>query len=182
MSEFASLLIVAVIWFFVSLYKAGSNKGAKKGADGAASRSARPGSPARKAQDQPEKEAVRPAPRRSSGFPVLSNVDWGSLSASPIEGTDPCHDDPESLRPGSLRVDLPEGTDPCHDNPETLRPGSLRVDLPEGTDPCHDGLRAASFRTDEEEEEAAGPLNLSWAGSDIVKGFIYGEILNRKRA
>ena len=159
MSEFASLLIVAVVWFFVSLYKAGSNKGAKKGADGAASRSARPGSPARKAQDQPEKEAVRPAPRRSSGFPVLSNVDWGSLSASPVEGTDPCHDDPE-----------------------TLQSGSLRVDLPEGTDPCHDGLRAASFRTDEEEEEAAGPLSLSWAGSDIVKGFIYGEILNRKRA
>ena len=182
MSEFASLLIVAVIWFFVSLYKAGSNKGAKKGADGAASRSARPGSPARKAQDQPEKEAVRPAPRRSSGFPVLSNVDWGSLSASPIEGTDPCHDDPETLQSGSLRVDLPEGTDPCHDNPETLRPGSLRTDLPEGTDPCHDGLRAAPYGTDAEEEEAAGPLNLSWAGSDVVKGFIYGEILNRKRA
>ena len=159
MSEFASLLVVAAIWFFVSLYKAGSNKGAKKGAGGAANRSARPGSPTLKAQDQPEKEAVRPAPRRSSGFPVLSNVDWGSLSASPIEGTDPCHDDPE-----------------------TLQSGSLRVDLPEGTDPCHDGLRAASFRTDEEEEEAAGPLSLSWAGSDIVKGFIYGEILNRKRA
>ena len=159
MSEFASLLVVAAIWFFVSLYKAGSNKGVQKSAGGAANRSARPGSPTLKAQDQPEKEAVRPAPRRSSGFPVLSEADWGSLSASTIEGTDPCHDDPE-----------------------TLRPGSLRVDVPEGTDPCHDSLRAAPYGTGEEEEEESSPLNLSWAGSDVVKGFIYGEILNRKRA
>ena len=159
MSEFASLLVVAAIWFFVSLYKAGSNKGVQKGAGGAANRSARPGSPTLKAQDQPEKEAVRPAPRRSSGFPVLSEADWGSLGASTVEGTDPCHDDPE-----------------------TLRPGSLRVDVPEGTDPCHNSLRAAPYGTGEEEEEESSPLNLSWAGSDVVKGFIYGEILNRKRA
>ena len=52
----------------------------------------------------------------------------------------------------------------------------------EGTDPCHDSLRAAPYGTGEEEEEESSPLNLSWAGSDVVKGFIYGEILNRKRA
>ena len=30
MSEFASLLIVAMVWFFVSLYKTGAKKDTKK--------------------------------------------------------------------------------------------------------------------------------------------------------
>ena len=182
MSEFASLLVVAAIWFFVSLYKAGSKKDGKKAAGGTVNRSARPGSPALKAQVQPEKEAVRPAPSRSSNFPVLSKADWGSLGASPIEGTDPCHDSPNAYQSGSLRVDRPEGTDPCHDDPAALRSGSLRTDRPEGTDPCHDNLRAVPYGGGEEEEEESSPLTLSWAGNEIVKGFIYGEILNRKRA
>lgn len=102
----------------------------------------------------------------------------GSLGPAASEGIDPCHDDYGSIPSGSLRVSAKEGTDPCHDDYASIPTGSLRVSAEEGTDPCHDGWEPPA-EADEHAEAGAG-LNLSWAGSDIVKGFIYGEILNRK--
>lgn len=83
---------------------------------------------------------------------------------------------------GSLRVDWEEGTDPCHDDPRAMPSGSLRADRGEGTDPCHDGWTPAKPAAGEAEERpaAAGGLNLGWTGDEIVRGFVYGEILRRK--
>lgn len=106
----------------------------------------------------------------------------GSLPVEEPEGTDPCHDDPHRMPSGSLRVDREEGTDPCHDDPRGIPVGSLRVDQDEGTDPCHDGWTPAKPAAGEAEERpaAAGGLNLGWTGDEIVRGFVYGEILRRK--
>ena len=106
----------------------------------------------------------------------------GSLPVGESEGTDPCHDDPHRMPSGSLRVDWEEGTDPCHDDPRAMPSGSLRVDRDEGTDPCHDGWTPAKPAAGEAEERpaAAGGLNLGWTGDEIVRGFVYGEILRRK--
>ena len=79
---------------------------------------------------------------------------------------------------GSLHAESTEGRDPCHDDYGSLPSGSLRAESTEGHDPCHDGW-APPAAAEDPVETGAG-LNLSWAGSDIVKGFIYGEILNRK--
>ena len=67
--------------------------------------------------------------------------------------------------------------------------GSLDVETGEGEDPCHeeqfqnlDRLRAVSALQDEDDgDRRPEGLNLSWAGNDIVRGFVYGEILNRKK-
>ncbi len=63
--------------------------------------------------------------------------------------------------------------------------GSLNVSSMEGIDPCHqEQMRALDTRkTDEAPDSApARPgLTLSWSADDVVRGFVYGEILNRKR-
>ncbi len=66
--------------------------------------------------------------------------------------------------------------------------GSLEAETGEGEDPCHeeqfqnlDRLRAVSALQDEDDDRRPEGLNLSWAGNDIVRGFVYGEILNRKK-
>ena len=58
--------------------------------------------------------------------------------------------------------------------------GTLRTDVPEGTDPCHDGLTPVSPALEAAPE--TGGLDLRFSGNEIVKGFVWGEILNRKRA
>ena len=102
----------------------------------------------------------------------------GSLPSAAPEGSDPCHDNYAAMPSGSLRVSMREGTDPCHDDYAAIHTGSMKSASAEGIDPCHDGWEPPAG-ANENAETGAG-LNLSWAGSDIVKGFIYGEILNRK--
>ena len=98
------------------------------------------------------------------------------------EGTDPCHDDPYSMPAGSLSVSEAEGTDPCHDDPYSMPLGSLAVDHPEGTDPCHPAPSADHPDSGVSSGAQSSGLNLRFGGSDIVQGFVWGEILNRKRA
>ena len=78
-------------------------------------------------------------------------------------------------RSGSMDVNSPEGVDPCHDHPTLL----------EGVDPCHDDLpRPAEFTpaaAEQPAETASSPLS-GWTGKDVVRGFVWGEILNRKRS
>ena len=95
----------------------------------------------------------------SSSSRSIAAHDWGSMGGPDTEGTDPCHDDPYSMPLGSLAVDYPEGTDPCHPAPGADHPDS--------------GVSSGS--------QSSG-LNLRFGGSDIVQGFVWGEILNRKRA
>ena len=80
-----------------------------------------------------------------------------------------------------LGVESAEGKDPCHDAYQTMLSGSLGGETLEGRDPCHDDWKPAVPATAASAETAEpGGLNLSWTGSDIVKGFVYGEILKRK--
>lgn len=106
----------------------------------------------------------------------------GSLSYGSLEGVDPCHDDPRAMPSGSLGRSSLEGTDPCHDDYHAIPSGSLGGSLPEGTDPCHENwhpLSGGEAASDSAPAEAGG-LNLRWTGDEMVKGFVYGEILRRK--
>lgn len=63
--------------------------------------------------------------------------------------------------------------------------GSLGGESTEGTDPCHDEQLAGLDRIESTEQitdPGAGKpgLSLSWSSNDVVKGFVYGEILNRR--
>ena len=85
------------------------------------------------------------------------------------------------LSQGSLPNHSTEGRDPCHDDPYAMPVGSLHTESAEGTDPCHDDWKPASARGGSPETAGnEGGLNLGWTGNEIVKGFVYGEILKRK--
>ncbi len=63
--------------------------------------------------------------------------------------------------------------------------GSLGEESTEGLDPCHDeqlaGLDLAESAEQTTDPAAVKPgLSLSWSSNDVVKGFVYGEILNRR--
>ncbi len=161
MEDLMSMVVVLII--FVGVVVKGIDKSAKKngtmGKPGGTAAAGRPGSsPAGRRTDSRTKGMEN---HYAKEFP-------GAASREPYQG---------SLGGGSM-----EGVDPCHDDPGAMRPGSLQVSFPEGTDPCHDDLHAVPAQSRPEAEPSAPPLSLSWAGSDIVKGFVYGEILNRKRA
>ena len=61
--------------------------------------------------------------------------------------------------------------------------GSLNAVTGEGYDPCHDEqlapLTSAETVTPPAEETVPG-LQLSWTGSDVVRGLVMSEVLNRK--
>ena len=104
----------------------------------------------------------------------------GSLGTASPEGVDPCHDDPYAMPTGSLGTASPEGVDPCHDDPVRMSFGSLETTSPEGTDPCHPAPDAPPLAEDAG-DRATGP-HPGFGAGDIVQGFVWGEILNRKRA
>ena len=132
---------------------------------------------------QPAPAPASPVPKETHSHPEpREDVYQGSLGFSSMEGVDPCHDDPLSIPAGSLRTDMPEGTDPCHDDPYSMPLGSLAVDYPEGTDPCHPAPGADHPDSGVSSGAQSSGLNLRFGSSDIVQGFVWGEILNRKRA
>ncbi len=63
--------------------------------------------------------------------------------------------------------------------------GSLNVDSMEGIDPCHQEQMKELDTPETDEIPGSAParpgLTLSWSADDVVRGFVYGEILNRKR-
>ena len=68
----------------------------------------------------------------------------------------------------------------------TYSVGSLGEDSLEGVDPCHDGQaedmdRLRSVPSENPSSTVPG-MTLSWAGNDVVRGFVYGEILNRRKS
>lgn len=122
------------------------------------------------------KQPGRTAPKASGPAPQPAPA-----PASPVPKETHSHPEPrEDVYQGSLGFSSMEGVDPCHDDPLSMPAGSLRTDMPEGTDPCHDGLTPVSPALEAAPE--TGGLDLRFSGNEIVKGFVWGEILNRKRA
>ena len=84
----------------------------------------------------------------------------------------------EPLRPTVMQ---PTITVTEHD--DSVYMGSLNAVTGEGYDPCHEEQLAplTVAETAAPAVQAAEPgLRLSWTGSDIVRGFVMSEILNRK--
>ena len=102
--------------------------------------------------------------------------------ASPQEQAQP-KSAPAPEPPAREKVLQPTITFTEHD--DSVYQGSMGAVTGEGYDPCHDEQMASlsSAETAVPAEEAAvSGLQLSWTGNDVVRGFVMGEILNRKRA
>ena len=163
LSRLLPLLFVAFIWVlgFFSRKKNQTGNGAGKPGAG------RPAAGAQRAQTAPaprtetrqETRAEARPETRSTLSSSMSSSGYGSLGGTSTEGVDPCHDEPARMPMGSLRAESTEGRDPCHDDWKPAAPNA----------PAQAGA-----------PETAGGLNLGWTGNEVVKGFIYGEILNRK--
>ena len=71
-----------------------------------------------------------------------------------------------------------------YDRNDSLYQGSLNAVTGEGYDPCHNEqlapLTAAETAVPAADTAVPG-LQLSWTGSDIVRGFVMSEILTRKQ-
>lgn len=88
------------------------------------------------------------------------------------------HVPPEPARPTVLQ---PSITFTEHD--DSVYQGSMNAITGEGYDPCHDDQLAPLTQAENAASaaEAASPgLELSWTGSEIVRGFVMSEILKRK--
>ena len=68
---------------------------------------------------------------------------------------------------------------------DSVYQGSLNAVTGEGYDPCHDeqlsSLSAAERETASAPGEEVPGLQLGWSGSDVVRGFVMSEILNRRK-
>ena len=92
---------------------------------------------------------------------------------------------PEPAVPERFRPLTPALTEPDHD--DSVFTGSLGAFSTEGYDPCHDeqmqSLEAVCRPGREQEHptpQASSGLPLGWTGSDMVRGIVMSEILNRK--
>ena len=164
LSRLLPLLFIAFFWLITASSRGkkktqtppGAGKTGAARAPGSANGSINAGTDrktvaAAQASVQPVSPAMKPSPSAGYGY--------GSLGGISTEGVDPCHDDPYAIPSGSLEIHSEEGRDPCHDE---WKPAAPNVPATEtGT-------------------EKTGGLNLNWTGNEIVKGFVYGEILNRK--
>lgn len=85
---------------------------------------------------------------------------------------------PEPARPTVLQPTITFTEDD-----DSVYQGSMNAVTGEGYDPCHDEQLAPLTATETAvpaPEPAAPGLQLSWTGSDIVRGFVMSEILTRK--
>ena len=65
---------------------------------------------------------------------------------------------------------------------DSVYTGSLNAVTGEGYDPCHEEqLSAITYEPAVSAEPAEPGLQLSWTGSEIVRGFVMSEVLNRKK-
>ncbi len=171
MSDIAPLLLVLLCWFFFGSRISKFRKAGK----GAAAGTGLPKSGAPKAESanpvSPSSSApVSESPVRSPVMPSVSSPVQGAPVRSP-------------MTPSVSAPAFSEGTSGWErDNPS----GSLGEDTLEGIDPCHedqsremDLLRTGSGQS---APGSAQGLTLSWAGNDVVRGFVYGEILNQKKS
>ena len=104
--------------------------------------------------------------------------------AEPAEGESSAA--PKPAIPERLRPLRPTVVEPDHD--DSVFTGSLGALSTEGYDPCHDeqmrALEPVCKPGKPQELPAPEPrsgLPLGWTGSDVVRGVVMSEILNRKR-
>ena len=160
------LILLGIFWAFSSASR-GKSKGKKPGGVNRPAAGAKPAAP------------VRPSSlmdsRFAKEFPHLF-TGLSEMLEAPAAAPQPA-----PPRQGSLPAPEPEGTDPCHDDYASLPSGSLSAETEEGIDPCHDGWAPTPEAPSEAEEaHAPGGPGLSWSGNELVRGFIYSEILKRK--
>ena len=174
--------ILAVAWFVISIIRSqSSSRQKKKQTDGGPTEEKTTG-PAGKTRKSPS--PAEPLSARDGSRSEASGPSRGSLSGSAATGSGslPVTEAYRQQGYGSLQSKSQEGKDPCHDDPRRIPVGSMQSGLPEGTDPCHDDARPVKQENAAPAgaQENGGGLNLSWTGDEIVKGFVYGEILRRK--
>ncbi|MBR2823575.1 MAG: hypothetical protein IKE24_07825 [Clostridia bacterium] len=188
MEELFPALFILIIWGSIirSTIKAAKKKQAGKSGPAPDRKTPAPrsGAGASKTKKNPWLPERDPVPVKSAeeSFRVFQNgMSPEQLGASSVPGSP----DPDGMPSGSLRVEHGEGYDPCHDEPDLVPSGSLSEDMPEGTDPCHDDMepvRSTALAGAADGGEAEPAFRLGTTGNDIVQGFVWGEILNRKRA
>lgn len=86
-------------------------------------------------------------------------------------------------RPEPLRPSVLQPTISVTEHDDSVYQGSMFAETGEGYDPCHDEQLApltAAESTIVAETPAEPGLQLSWAGSDVVRGIVMSEILTRK--
>ena len=158
MSDIAPLLILLLCWFFF-----GSRiSKIKKIKDAAKAPGQKPAAaPAPKQKTSDPRADIAPVRDPEAGVPVRAPISPTVSAPSLSEGGSAWVNDRTSV--GSLGEDSMEGIDPCHDE-----------QAQEMT-----SLRSASADPD---PVAPPELTLSWARNDVVRGFVYGEILNRRKS
>ena len=120
------------------------------------------------AKKQQAQRPARPAPQKPEAKPAAQSQ--GKPETTYVA--------PEFVRPTVLQ---PSITFTEHD--DSVYQGSMNAETGEGNDPCHNEQLASLTlaETAVPAAEAAEPgLQLSWTGSEIVRGFVMSEILNRK--
>ena len=189
MDELFPAAIVAIIWLVISIASSVSKSKKKNGQQPKAPAHGRP---VADRVDAPAPPAPAPAPA-----PTISPL-------RPLEGEDPCHADQMrsmpsaraypadglsghpasgSLGGGTASGSLGGGTASGSLGGNTAF-GSLGDIHTEGFDPCHDELYRSSFSAENgaSGEAPSGAPFGSFSGDDIVRGFIWGEILRRRGA
>ena len=125
-----------------------------------------------------EREARRASPLRSPFDPLPQGAN-PSAAAEPASAPAPAAPAPVSVRETVLQPTIH-----VTEHDDSIYRGSLNAVTGEGYDPCHEeqlsSLSAAQPSGFPAQEEARPGLQLAWGGSDIVRGFVMGEILRRK--
>ena len=117
---------------------------------------------AKRAAAQQKSAARRTAPQQAPAEPqpAPEEIPAGSMATLAPSIALTGHDD--SIYRGSLNAVTGEGYDPCHDEQMAeLAQAALDEPVPAPA-PAHPGIR------------------LEWTGSDVVRGIVMSEILNRK--
>ena len=155
MSDIAPLLILILFWVFFGSRLSKLKKFGDAVKKAGMKTPAAPASKQRQA-DPPADAVPAAAPAAPVRTPVSPAVPVPSFSESESAGSN------QHPFVGSLGEDTLEGIDPCHD--EQAREMTLMQAVPA------------------DQDSAVPPeLTLSWARNDVVRGFLYGEILNRRK-
>ena len=122
----------------------------------------------------PVSVAKKAASQKKPGQPAVRKVPADNQPAEVTEMSEP-----------QLKTLVPTLSEPDHD--DSVFTGSLGALSTEGFDPCHEeqlsGMEpVCKPERTEPVPEAVPGLSLRWTGSDIVRGVVMSEILNRKRA
>lgn len=149
--DFPVFLVVALIWLLIGLPLSKLSKKAQQNAK------------------QASPNPARPAPKMQQARPDKAQ------EASPLSQPAPAAD--------FARPTVMQPTITVNEHDDSVYQGSMFAETGEGYDPCHDEQLAplTMAETAVPADEAAVPgLQLSWTGSDVVRGLVMSEILNRK--